>query len=118
MALRSSLSARSKVKYGHPGIGSSVKQKIILVNKTAAQCVAAQKVYDDTITGLKFVQHDWFELGGNDHDDWEDLVLPTRVHMFPLGEEAVLQSHAGSEAIMHQIMEGPWGGGDGRAVAP
>ncbi|KAJ7342568.1 hypothetical protein DFH08DRAFT_1012260 [Mycena albidolilacea] len=125
MASRSSLSARSKVKYGRPGIGSSVKQKIIPVNKTAAQRVAAQKVYDDTIAGLSFVQReemlnlqddqdmpyaysqdDWFEPGGNDHDDWEDLVLLTGVHTFPLGEEAVLQSHAGSEAIMHQIMEG------------
>jgi hypothetical protein len=49
---------------------------------------------------------DWFQLGGaGDDDGWED-VQPVGVHTFPPGEEGVLQSHASSEAIMHQIMEG------------
>ncbi|KAJ6458774.1 hypothetical protein C8R45DRAFT_1109893 [Mycena sanguinolenta] len=37
---------------------------------------------------------------------WEDVPIGTGIHTFPPGEEAVLQSHAGGEAIMHQLMEG------------
>lgn len=47
---------------------------------------------------------DWLQLGAPDEDDWEDV--PTGIHTFPPGEEAILQSHAGGEGIMHQIMEG------------
>jgi hypothetical protein len=47
---------------------------------------------------------DSFQLGGPEDDDWEDETTGLRI--FPPGEEAALQSHAGGEAIMHQIMEG------------
>ena len=47
---------------------------------------------------------DTFFLGGPDDDDqWEDV--PTGLRVFPPGEEAMLQSHAGGEAVFHQIME-------------
>ncbi|KAJ6447938.1 hypothetical protein C8R45DRAFT_850613 [Mycena sanguinolenta] len=52
-------------------------------------------------------EDDWHLLGGDDNGDgWEDISLGTGIHTFPPGEEALLQSHAGGEAIMHQLMEG------------
>jgi hypothetical protein len=55
-----------------------------------------------------YTEDSWLPLGADDDDGWEDMptALPTGVHTFPPGEEAVLQSHAGGEAIMHQMMEG------------
>ncbi|KAJ6474081.1 hypothetical protein DFH09DRAFT_1253687 [Mycena vulgaris] len=53
-----------------------------------------------------YSEDDWYQLGGPNNDDWEEVPLGTGIHMFPRGEEGVLQSHAGGEAIMHQIMEG------------
>ncbi|KAJ6530410.1 hypothetical protein DFH09DRAFT_1093639 [Mycena vulgaris] len=118
------LSNKNKVSYGRVG-SSSIKQTIIPVNKTALQRAASQRTYNDMIavTGLSFVQRDEmlelgqdidmpytyseddsYYLGEPDDDEWVDV--PTGIHAFPPGEEAIPQSHAGGEAIMHQIMEG------------
>ncbi|KAJ6505586.1 hypothetical protein C8R45DRAFT_1091286 [Mycena sanguinolenta] len=106
--------------------GAAVKEKTILVNKTLAQRIAARKEYDETVavsyrreemldlrmdTDYKMAdahnEDDWHLLGGDDNGDgWEDISLGTGIHTFPPGEEALLQSHAGGEAIMHQLMEG------------
>ncbi|KAJ7495746.1 hypothetical protein B0H11DRAFT_2155923 [Mycena galericulata] len=51
-----------------------------------------------------FTADDTYDLGGDSDGEWEDV--PTGFHTFPPGEEAVLQSHAGGEAVFHQIMEG------------
>ncbi|KAJ7257566.1 hypothetical protein B0H12DRAFT_1015347 [Mycena haematopus] len=50
-----------------------------------------------------YTEDDWTQTTGQD-DGWEDER--PGIHTFPPGEEAALQSHAGGEAIMHQIMEG------------
>ncbi|KAJ6553934.1 hypothetical protein DFH09DRAFT_1318585 [Mycena vulgaris] len=115
------LSNKNKVSYGRVG-SSSIKQTIIPVNKTALQRAASQRTYNDMIAGLSFVQRDemlelgqdidmpytyseddLYYLGEPDDDEWVDV--PTGIHAFPPGEEAIPQSHAGGEAIMHQIME-------------
>ncbi|KAJ7506450.1 hypothetical protein B0H11DRAFT_2327591 [Mycena galericulata] len=51
-----------------------------------------------------YSEDDAFYIGDDGDDDWEDV--PTGIHTFPPGEESVLQSHAGGEAVFHQIMEG------------
>jgi hypothetical protein len=52
-----------------------------------------------------YSEDDWLPLGPGNNDDWEETP-GTGIHTFPPGEEAILQSHAGGEAIMHQLMEG------------
>ncbi|KAJ7208235.1 hypothetical protein GGX14DRAFT_365428 [Mycena pura] len=53
-----------------------------------------------------FGDDQWHPAGGEDDDGWENVPIGTGIHSFPPGEEAILQSHAGGEAIMHQLMEG------------
>ncbi|KAJ6458478.1 hypothetical protein C8R45DRAFT_1110006 [Mycena sanguinolenta] len=120
---RGGLSNKTKINYGRPGVGAAVKQSVVPVNKPAAQRTAAKKAYNDTVAGTSIYSDDkmlelqdqdmpyaysegenWFQLAENDDEDWED-ELPGGVHIFPSGEESVLQRHAGGEAIMHQIME-------------
>ncbi|KAJ6546321.1 hypothetical protein B0H10DRAFT_1852436 [Mycena sp. CBHHK59/15] len=47
------------------------------------------------------------DSGSLPYDPWEDLDSDEEdaLRMFPPGEEAVLQSHAGKEAIFHQILD-------------
>ncbi|KAJ7705828.1 hypothetical protein B0H14DRAFT_2647203, partial [Mycena olivaceomarginata] len=105
---RNGLSGKAKVTYGRPGVGRTVKQTIVT---HAAFTMKVLQLY----LGLSFVQRDemlelqdqempyayaedsWLPLGADDDDGWEDMptALPTGVHTFPPGEEAVLQSHAG-----------------------
>jgi hypothetical protein len=51
-------------------------------------------------------EDEWHPYGGREDDGWEDVTSGVGIHTFPPGEEAVLQSHAGGEAIYHQLMEG------------
>ncbi|KAJ6631847.1 hypothetical protein B0H10DRAFT_1937603 [Mycena sp. CBHHK59/15] len=118
MSSRNRLSKKSTVRYAVGG-GNAVKAVIIPINKTPAQRLAAQRAYNDTVAGLSFVQHqelgvlddvdmpytydDSFDLGGPDNDDWEDI--PQGYCTLPPGEEAALNSHAGGEALLHQMME-------------
>ncbi|KAJ7815528.1 hypothetical protein B0H14DRAFT_2603415 [Mycena olivaceomarginata] len=136
---RGGLSNKSKVRYGGVrGTGSAVKEQTLRVNRTPAQRAAARKEYDNTVAGLSFVQRqemldlgtdsdyempyahnedDWHVLGAED-DGWEDAPIGTGIHTFPPGEEAILQSHAGGEAVIHQLMEGiKPGRGDSRTRA-
>ncbi|KAJ6456851.1 hypothetical protein C8R45DRAFT_1110650 [Mycena sanguinolenta] len=126
MAPRGGLSNKSKVRYGGVrGAGSAVKEQTLRVNRTPAQRAAARKEYDDVLAGLSFVQREEILNLSTDSDyempyayseddrhpfeeddGWEDVPIGTGIHTFPPGEEAVLQSHAGGEAIMHQLMEG------------
>ncbi|KAJ7440712.1 hypothetical protein B0H11DRAFT_2252725 [Mycena galericulata] len=119
---KSRLSKRTKIRFGGIGPGSTAKQVVIPVNKTAAQRAAAKQVYNEQLAGLSFIQReemlehqdtdmpfaftadDSYDLGGDSDGEWEDV--PTGFHTFPPGEEARLQSHAGGEAVFHQIMEG------------
>ncbi|KAJ6600154.1 hypothetical protein B0H10DRAFT_2231026 [Mycena sp. CBHHK59/15] len=119
MSSRNHLSKKSTVRYAVGG-GSAVKAVIIPVNKTPAQRLAARRAYNDTVAGLSFVQRqelgalddvdmpytydDSFDLGGPDNDAWEDI--PQGYCTLPPGEEAALNSHAGGEALLHQMMEG------------
>ncbi|KAJ7269476.1 hypothetical protein C8J57DRAFT_1227233 [Mycena rebaudengoi] len=108
------LSNKSKIKYGRVG-GSGAKQTVIPVNRTPIQRAASQRAFNQSIAGLSFVQREEMldidmpyayrednnlHLGGDDgdDDDWETIGP---------GEEGSmqLQSHAGGEAIMHQIAE-------------
>ncbi|KAJ7277806.1 hypothetical protein C8J57DRAFT_1503643 [Mycena rebaudengoi] len=122
MAPTGGLSNKSKVKYGHPGSSRAQKQVIIPVNKSAALRAAGRRDYNSTIAGLSFVQRDTmldlqqdeempdtdntFDLGGpdNNNDEWE--TIGAGIHLFPPGEEGMLQRNTGGEAIMHQMMEG------------
>ena len=45
------------------------------------------------------------EHGGDSDDDWEDKERAGLL-TFPPGEEGFLQSHAGGEAILHDILDG------------
>jgi hypothetical protein len=49
-------------------------------------------------------ENDWLPLRRDNNDEWEEMGAG--IHAFPPGEEGVLQSNAGGEAIMHQILEG------------
>ena len=44
--------------------------------------------------------------GGEDNDkDWEDVEI-SGMQQLPPGEEGFLQSHAGGEAMLQELMEG------------
>jgi hypothetical protein len=44
--------------------------------------------------------------GGDDYDeDWEDVEI-SGMQQLPPGEEGFLQSHAGGEAMLQELMEG------------
>jgi hypothetical protein len=48
------LSGKAKVTYGRPGVGRTVKQTIVTVNKTRTQLVAAHRIYDESVAGTLF----------------------------------------------------------------
>ncbi|KAJ7086900.1 hypothetical protein B0H15DRAFT_950408 [Mycena belliarum] len=117
------LSSKSRVRYGGAG-GSASQSKLLPVNKSREQRAEAVKAYNEQVAGLSFVQREEmlvgndeddigmpysydaeFQLGGGGDDEgWEDV--PAGFHTLPPGEEAFLQSHAGGEAILHQMMDG------------
>ncbi|KAJ6451558.1 hypothetical protein C8R45DRAFT_946113 [Mycena sanguinolenta] len=107
------------------GLSSKSKIRVGGQHGAKAQRATARMEFDNAVAALSFIQReemleiredrdydmadaphddDWLSLGPGNNDDWED-VPGTGIHTFPPREEALLQSHAGGEAIMHQLMD-------------
>ncbi|KAJ6591774.1 hypothetical protein DFH09DRAFT_1306483 [Mycena vulgaris] len=128
MQRKSALSAKVKVSYGSR-FNRASQSHTVKVNKSASERAHANKVYNDQIAQMGFLQReelladapmsnshhdDVFDLCGNDSDSDAGWCDDNRMDvdqdedgflMFPPGEEGLLQSHAGGEAIFHKIWD-------------
>ncbi|KAJ7847108.1 hypothetical protein B0H14DRAFT_3867546 [Mycena olivaceomarginata] len=89
--------------------------KKVPLNKTGKQIKAAQEKFQTQLATLNFEQRQevldvdmdaspYFPSGFDDDENWDDMAdgfLP-----LPPGEEAILQSHAGGEAIFQEMIAG------------
>ncbi|KAF8184387.1 hypothetical protein K438DRAFT_1766459 [Mycena galopus ATCC 62051] len=119
------VSSKVRIKTGtRPGTKSTAR---VNASRTSAQRAQANKDYNDQIAQMSFLARDElladtpmaddscdasFDLGGatgNSDSEWSDEEMDINHEdgflAFPPGEEALLQSHAGGEAVFHKIWE-------------